>query len=145
MRKIKANKQDLLDQFELNFMEMSSYLDLETGQVIAICAADQLEEDAELCKLIDEECDRFLVLPKQDSRCDFNEMVRFSDQVTDKQLQEKLEIALNGRGAFRRFRDVLFDYPQEREAWFAFSNERKCQRLKRWLDANEIEIIDTAE
>jgi len=50
-----------------------------------------------------------------------------------------LDLALDGRGAFRRFKAVLSDYPVERERWFAFRQERLDQEIKEWLAENDIE------
>lgn len=45
-------------------------------------------------------------------------MVEFTETVSDLRLREKLAVALDGRGAFGRFKRVLGDYPEERERWF---------------------------
>jgi hypothetical protein len=50
-----------------------------------------------------------------------------------------LDLALDGRGAFRRFKAVLADYAAERERWFAFLQERLDQEMKEWLADNDIE------
>jgi hypothetical protein len=38
-------------------------------------------------------------------------------------LQGQLERAVSRCGAFRYFKDVLLDYPAERERWFQFKRE----------------------
>ena len=40
---------------------------------------------------------------------------------------------LAGRGAFRRFKDVLARWPGELERWHAFSAERQRGRARAWL------------
>ena len=39
-----------------------------------------------------------------------------SRRATDQRLREQLDLALDGRGAFRRFKDVLFDWPDDRDS-----------------------------
>jgi hypothetical protein len=46
---------------------------------------------------------------------------------------------LGGRGTFRRSKDALLDFPQERERWFQFQDERKKRRMLEWLAENDIE------
>jgi hypothetical protein len=46
---------------------------------------------------------------------------------------DRLEIAISGRGAFRRFKDVLERWPGELERWYAFSAERQRGRARAWL------------
>jgi len=42
-------------------------------------------------------------------------IVEFTEKVVDELLREKLSIALDGRKAFRRFKNVIADYPDYRE------------------------------
>jgi hypothetical protein len=62
-------------------------------------------------------------------------MEAFIATVHDRRLQERLERAISGRGAFRYFKDVLLDYPAERERWFQFKRERLHLRILDWLEA----------
>jgi len=61
-------------------------------------------------------------------------MEDFIATVEDEHLAELLEVAINGRGAFRRFKDVLLRYPEERERWFRFKDERMQERACEWLE-----------
>jgi hypothetical protein len=54
-------------------------------------------------------------------------------------LIEKLEIALDGKGAFRRFKNVISDYPEEEKRWFAFKDKRMREEVIEWLNDLGIE------
>jgi hypothetical protein len=54
-------------------------------------------------------------------------------------LKEKLWIALDGKGAFRRFKDVLLDYPAQREAWFEFEDQKINAAVEEWVRESGIE------
>jgi len=71
-------------------------------------------------------------------------MEEFIATVADWRLRNRLERAIGGRGAFRYFRDVLADYPTERERWFAFKDARVRERVLDWLAEEGIEPIVTA-
>jgi threonine dehydrogenase-like Zn-dependent dehydrogenase len=86
--------------------------------------------------------DRYLPVPEQDSGEGFRDMEDFVLSVEDEQVQQRLARALGGRGTFRRFKDALFDSPQERERWFQFQEQRKKQRILDWLEANDIEPVE---
>ena len=62
-------------------------------------------------------------------------MEAFIATVRNQRLQECLERAIGGRGAFRYFKDVLLDYPAERERWFQFKQDRLHLRMFDWLEA----------
>lgn len=70
-------------------------------------------------------------------------MEDFIASVADGRLPERLWQAIRGRGAFRRFEDVLAHHPHEREAWFAFRDSRLRQRVLDWLELEGIEPIAT--
>ncbi len=44
-----------------------------------------------------------------------------------------------GRGAFRRSNNLLLDYPEERQRWFAFRDARLREAMQEWLEEHEIE------
>jgi hypothetical protein len=64
----------------------------------------------------------------------YNDMRDFAARVRDPQARELLEGALRGRGAFRRFKDLLeLDFPDLRRAWFGFHDVRAERRAIEWL------------
>jgi hypothetical protein len=60
-------------------------------------------------------------------------MELFIDTLADPERADRLGIAIDGRGAFRRFKDVLGRWPGEIERWYAFSEERQWGRARAWL------------
>jgi len=60
-------------------------------------------------------------------------MERFIRTVRDPGRGDRLEIAISGRGAFRRFKDVLGRWPAELDRWYAFSAERQRGLARAWL------------
>ena len=83
---------------------------------------------------------RFIRVPTRESRDGYDDMVDFTETVQDERLKELLYVALNGQGAFRRFKDVLLNYPEERERWFKFHDDQINQRVLDWLGSQGIEV-----
>lgn len=83
---------------------------------------------------------RYIDIPSQNSRTGYQDMEDFIDTLTDLQLQEVLSVAIQGSGAFRRFKDTLFRYPDARTAWFDFEREQKKGRMLEWLQDNGIDV-----
>jgi hypothetical protein len=69
-------------------------------------------------------------------------MQAFIATVEDDHLSELLEVAINGKGAFRRFKDVLLNYPEERERWFQFKDDRMKERALEWLDDIDVTLVE---
>ncbi len=63
----------------------------------------------------------------------YGDLVDFTERVRDPRARDLLERAIAGRGAFRRFKDTLFEFPELREAWFAFHDARMGRRALEWL------------
>ncbi len=144
MKKVKISLFDLINVFDSGGGEERQYLDTETGEIIRIFdEALSGIDDTELEKKIEAGLDvRYFAIPEQDSHEDYDDMVDFTGTIKDKNFQEKLEIALDGSGAFRRFKNVLSNYPQEREHLFAFKNERIKERVLEWLHASDLEPME---
>ena len=85
---------------------------------------------------------RFLPVPGADSRAGYEDMKAFIETVASLRLQERLRGAIRGRGAFRRFKDVLGRQPAEWERWVAFRDGRVGQRALAWLAEEGIEPVE---
>lgn len=61
-------------------------------------------------------------------------MVDFADRISDRATAERLHRALQGKGAFRRFRDRLYDSaPELISVWNELRNARSERRAVQWL------------
>ncbi len=63
----------------------------------------------------------------------YGDMEDFISLVAEPRPRDLLERAISGRGAFRRFKDTLFEFPELREAWFRFHDSRMRGRAITWL------------
>lgn len=84
---------------------------------------------------------RYITIPQTDSHEGYSDMEAFIATVQNQSLQNRLWRAIEGRGAFRRFKDELEGNRRERERWFKFRDERLRQRVLDWLDSLGIEPI----
>jgi hypothetical protein len=121
---------------ERNASDTESFLDLTTGQVVTIVAGDP---EAPLRRQeVTENIRNFLRVEPASSREQYRWMERFVGSVSDEQLRERLIISIDGKGAFRRFKDVLLAYPAERERWFTYRADLLHWHIHQWLDTHEI-------
>lgn len=73
------------------------------------------------------------------------DMVDFADGVSDDRAGRRLGRAIRGRGAFRRFKDELYEeYPDLVPAWHAFRDARAKRRAVQWLLDQELVDADAA-
>jgi hypothetical protein len=57
----------------------------------------------------------------------------FIATLEDPAIADRLSIAIDGKGAFRRFRDLLNRWPEVATRWYAFSDDRQIGRARAWL------------
>ena len=71
--------------------------------------------------------------------------MEFAQSIAEPRLRDLLSVALDGRGAFGRFKCVLEDHPRERERWFRMRDESCADRVREWLRELDIEPLDDEE
>lgn len=142
-RRVPVNWDDLDMALTSNHGEWTCYLDLRTGEVHML-SADRFGDDDEDGPS-EEEIDaglgagHLVLVEPLGSSVEYGWMAEFAATVRDPRLRDRLEIALDGRGAFRRFKNVLLGHPAERERWFAFRDERLHEAAQDWLAEQGIE------
>jgi hypothetical protein len=129
LRQVPVDLDELSSALEGDPLYGGGRLDLRTGELWHE-SPDGFSEDEEE-ELLDP--DRWLHLEALGSREGYRDMELFAQTIEDKQLADLLEVALDGRGAFRRFKDVLAREPDELQRWFTFSEDRRRGRARAWL------------
>jgi hypothetical protein len=109
-------------------------IDLLTGNIYQPGSLDfdrpeELDEDSESF-----DPDRWLYFHPESGE-GYRDMLDFASALPDGRLREQLFQALEGRGAFRQFRNVLHDDAHEVELtrWTLFRDERELGRGREWL------------
>jgi hypothetical protein len=75
----------------------------------------------------------------------YQDMADFSEAITDERAGRRLERAIQGKGAFRRFKDELnYEYPDLLPIWYAFRDARAKRRAVEWLADNSVIDQDAA-
>ena len=131
MQPVDVKWSDLETAFERNSPDMSSYLNIETGEVLMLVEGNP--EDDELRRHVRSRPDTYTPITPASSREQYRWMERFVASVQDETLRERLIIAIDGKGAFRRFKDVLLHYPGERERWFSYRADLLHAFINKWL------------
>jgi uncharacterized protein UPF0158 len=141
LRKVPIAWEALEDAFENNAPEVHSYLHLSTGEVIRI--VDGIADPGMHQRVMKDT--EYLRVDPVSSREQYRWMERFIATVEESELRDQLVRAIDGKGAFRRFKDVLMSFPVDRERWFSFRSERLRSCMEAWLAAHGIEALERTE
>lgn len=131
LRPVPVDLAAVVDLMEDGVGSGDGLLDLQTGET---WPAMILEDDTGLdVRDVDDDPDRWLGVPTSSSRERRRDMRDFAE-LQSGLLQARLLDAIEGRGAFSRFRRVL-DHADQSVAteWTAFSEERSLGRARAWL------------
>ncbi|MGB7434879.1 MAG: hypothetical protein WBR26_10305 [Candidatus Acidiferrum sp.] len=124
---VEVNLETIIEALELADDSISSFLDVETGEVHPITAEEfDLAEDPEtdfedlpdwqrdaieLARIIQQkEGKRYLALPDKFDVHEWAIMDRFSESLKMARLRNDLHAAIRGAGAFRLFKNLLTEY-----------------------------------
>jgi hypothetical protein len=138
MPPITINWSDLEIAFERNSPDQESFLDLENGDLLAIIEGEP-DAAARRAKVANNP-NRYLRVDPASSREQYRWMERFVASVSDQVLRERLLVAIDGKGAFRRFKDVLLAFPAERERWFTYRSDLLHFHIQTWIEHMKIEV-----
>ncbi len=129
LKEVPVDWEALEDAFENNAPEVHSYLHLTTGEVLRV--VDGVADPQMHVRIASD--GNYLRIDPVSSREQYRWMERFIPMVDEGELRTKLTQAIDGKGAFRRFKDVLMSFAPEREQWFTFRSERLRTFMEAWL------------
>jgi len=136
-RDVPVDWEALEDAFENNAPEVHSYLQIRTGEVLRV--VDGIADPDMHSRIALDP--NYMRIDPVSSREQYRWMERFIPMVEDEDIQSRLLSAIDGKGAFRRFKDVLMSFATERERWFAFRSERLRVFMEAWLSAHGLRPI----
>lgn len=148
-----VNLEMLIGEMESQFEVYHYFLHKETMEVVMVSTEilshaeyekpmDELEdwEQIEYAQALDilQHPSHYLDLPDREEINEYRMMEHFCYSLDDSPAKEKLISAIQGRGAFRRFKDEA-DHLGLREEWFAFRRECYMQEAKDWCEVHGVE------
>jgi Uncharacterised protein family (UPF0158) len=126
---------DLAIALEDHSEEHSWWFDTATGEV-----EPHFSGGPDSAELPESDGRRLILVDPLPTAIGYGDMEDFVSYVREPRTRDLLERAIAGRGAFRRFKDTLLDFPELRRAWFAFHDARGERRAIEWL--LERELVD---
>ena len=140
------NMRELCWALDDSSLTVDRYVDLETGDIVEQIEFDDIYYDDNgekledpVSEMIEKDPDRFECIDPLPSFESYEHMEAFILTVQDTHLKELLAVAIDGKGAFRRFKDVLYRYPEEEYRWLRFKEQKMTEVAKEFLDSIGVE------
>jgi hypothetical protein len=130
---VRADLDQVADLLEGSLdMGFGGVLDMQTGDAWPTALLDDWPHD-DPCPDPDNDPARFLFVPNEGSRDAWQDMHDFATGLLQAHVREQLLDAIDGRGAFGRFKRVLDRHDGLWPAWNTYSTEARCGRARAWL------------
>ena len=118
--------------------EWDQFLDIETMEAVGIPESFFMDDFGDEYQRLAEQIEdglntRYFRLPSPYDIHEYSIMERFVWSLPEGAVQERLEDAICGRGAFRRFKDGIYRLGVERE-WFDFRANAYREIAKEWCE-----------
>ncbi|HEY5843581.1 MAG TPA: UPF0158 family protein [Mycobacterium sp.] len=130
LRLLPVDLEELATVLEGDPLTGGGRLDITTGEV---WPAAVFEDSWDIGEDADDDPDRWLSIENLGSRNGYRDMQEFIGTIGNSDRADRLEIAIEGRGAFHRFKNTLARWPAELQRWHDFSGERQRGRARAWL------------
>ena len=130
---------ELIIALEDHSDESQYFLDLQTGEVLLLIDESIVGPTDDLEMRLEAEPDRFREIDPIPSSASWQVMADFIEQLPDGEVRQMLVRAVGLSHPFRRFKNVLLDYPKIREQWFAFNEKAMLEFAQQWLEDEGIE------
>mgnify|MGYP001194431854 CR=1 FL=1 len=122
------------------------YIDDETRRIAEDYNEDDLEglpewqrDDVEAAIDVEKNWDNYISLPSKFDIDEYDIMVEFCYFLSNEKVSNQLLNVLNGKGAFRRFKDTAISLDVEKR-WYDFKDESLRKIALSWCSDNELQI-----
>lgn len=144
---------DVIDEMEMSSDEATAYINRKTGELITLthedlALAEDPDEAAEAAEWQKDILPKarevaasgdFIALPGKFEIHEWSIMERFARSITDAAVNDELQAAVHGGGAFRRFKDAVHRLGIADE-WYRFRDVALEEIAIEFLEAHGIEL-----
>lgn len=152
--KTKTKLKDILEAIDFQSDESVAYLEKSTGEVFLftedvleaayendeeLICSDYTDEEFATAKRVIKSPDNFLELPSQFDMNEYRIMEKFCYSITDKEVEERALDAIHGRGAFRKFKNLISRVGLI-DSWYKYRDNAFKQEAIAWCEVNDVEL-----
>lgn len=140
---MKVKLEEVIEALDSAGPEMEFYYSTKTEKIFMVFdGMVNGDDNKELIEEIEDGwIEDYIPLPDQYQIHEYSMMEDFVYEHTTGKAQEQLEHAMQGRGAFRRFKDKLYDLDLEKQ-WYKFRDEAYEKVAREWCEKYKIDIVE---
>ena len=132
---MKVKLEDIIEAMEFANMETEYYYDTHNEKVLMLF--DEMVDGEDNPELFED----YIPLPGQYDINEYRIMEEFIYELPAGKNQDVLAGEIQGRGAFRRFKDKLYDLNLEKQ-WYQYREEAYEKIARQWSERHKIDIVE---
>ena len=132
---MKVKLEDIIEAMEFANMETEYYYDTQNEKVLMLF--DEMVDGEDNPELFED----YIPLPGQYDINEYRIMEEFVYELPAGKNQDVLARTIQGRGAFRRFKDKLYDLNLEKH-WYQYRDEAYEKIATQWCERYKIDIVE---
>jgi hypothetical protein len=138
VRELNIDWAALHSAFQMNMPEVRCFLSIEDGRVLKLPPGDPT------LSTVRADPQRYIAVDAIPSRIQYQWLDEFIKSIEEENVRGRMEAAINGKGAFRRFKDILLTLPDERRRWFEYRDQMMRQRIIEWVREQGVTPLNEA-
>ena len=132
---MKVKLEDIIEAMEFANMETEYYYDTQNEKVLMLF--DEMVDGEDNQELFED----YIPLPGQYDINEYRIMEEFIYELPAGKNQDVLARTIQGRGAFRRFKDKLYDLNLEKQ-WYQYRDEAYEKIARQWCERHKIDLVE---
>lgn len=154
-KKAAVKLDDLINEIEVQMDETFTYINTQTGEVIILSREEmraaedeeslenypdwQRENIEQATKIIEDEDEIYLDFTLKNEYHEYVIVEEFIGTLSEAEIREELFGAIQGRGAFRRFKDAIREHGVETK-WYEFKEKKVKELVIEWCKEKDLVI-----
>jgi hypothetical protein len=154
-KKVPVKLDDLINEIDIQMDETFTYINTHTGEVITLTREEiraaedeeplekypdwQRENIEKAIKIIGDETDAYLDFTLRKEYHEYEIIEEFIETLSVVEVREELFEAIQGRGAFRRFKDGITEHDVEKQ-WYEFKEKKLKELVIEWCEKKDLVI-----
>ncbi|BBH19246.1 hypothetical protein Back11_05910 [Paenibacillus baekrokdamisoli] len=154
-KKVAVKLEDLINEIDMQMDETFTYINTQTGEVITLTSEEiraaedeeplnkypdwQRENIEKAIEIIEDENEAYLDFTLRNEYHEYEIIEEFIGTLSEVEVQEELFGAIQGRGAFRRFKDGIREHDVE-EQWYEFKGKKVKELVIEWCEEKGLAI-----
>lgn len=146
---------DLVGEIEIQINGTFTYINTQTGEVITLSEEEiravenekpienfpdwQKENIEKAIEILEDEVGIYLDFTLRNEFHEYEIIEEFIGTLIEEEIREALYEAIQGRGAFRRFKDGIIEHGVEKE-WYEYKDKKIKELVIEWCKEHDIEI-----